>query len=38
MGERLSRIVDCRCGAVVLGYVDGEPCPRCEGVILDARP
>lgn len=33
---RRSRVIACDCGATVVGYVDGDRCPVCEEVILDA--
>jgi len=32
MGRR-SRIEECSCGATVIGYLDGDPCPDCGEVI-----
>lgn len=32
MGRR-SRVEECDCGTVVVGYLDGDPCPACEEVI-----
>lgn len=33
---RRSRVAACTCGATVLGYVEGDPCPSCDEVILGA--
>lgn len=32
MGRR-SRVEECNCGATVIGYLDGDPCPDCGEVI-----
>ncbi|WP_257627731.1 hypothetical protein [Haloplanus salinarum] len=32
MGRR-SRVEECSCGATVIGYLDGDPCPDCGEVI-----
>lgn len=35
MQDRLARVEECTCGATVIGYHPGDPCPGCGAVIYD---
>lgn len=33
---RRSYVTECSCGATIVGYQDGDPCPSCDEVVLGA--